>query len=281
MIAKQTNRPNEVLLWLLPLIVLLSLGGVLVYAKDEVDQRLARAGGVWSIDHGTLPSWCPHNFRGELDSLRSIPARVSLESLRWRDQVRVELLKNPWIARVQRIERIADGIGFEGEFVRPSVGVRCEGGWLLIDGAGRVIDFQEGDFLDESWRIPEYFPERGSLHRFDPGQSMSGSEFSELLSITAILWRERIFDRIPGFIHEIAANRDPAGKRLWSFHTNLGIPLRWGRAPASEAPKVCSIEQKLACLRKVIEVRGSLERVDDVPGISLFSGPEPLVGVDW
>jgi len=160
------------------------------------------------------------------------------------------------------------------------VGVRCEGGWLLIDGAGRVIDFQEGDFLDESWRIPEYFPERGSLHRFDPGQSMSGSEFSELLSITAILWRERIFDRIPGFIHEIAVHREPDGTRLWSFHTNLGIPLRWGRAPASEAPKVCSVEQKLTCLRKVIEIRDELERVEGVPGINLFSGQKLLVGED-
>ncbi|NRA74999.1 MAG: hypothetical protein HRU16_03580 [Planctomycetes bacterium] len=281
MMGNQSDRPKEVLRWLLPVLVLSLLGGVLVYAKDEVDRRVARAGGAWSIDHGTLPSWCPRGFRGELETLRSIPSQVSLQSVRWRDQVRAELLKNPWISQVRRVERTADGVGFQGDFVRPSVGVRCDGGWLLVDGSGTVIDFQAGDFLAASWGIPEYIPEQGTLPRMDPGQSLRGSEFSELLSLSAVLWRERVFERVPGFIHELAVHHDSLGERLWSFHTNVGIPLRWGRAPASDAPKVSSIEGKLECLRKVVEVRDRLEKSDDVPGISLCSGQEPLVVEDW
>ncbi|MEC9476425.1 MAG: hypothetical protein VX764_05230 [Planctomycetota bacterium] len=276
-----TDRPSELARWLLPVFLLAVIGGILIYAKDEVDRRLARAGGAWLIHHDSLPDWFPAGFKGQLSTLQTIPSRVSLQSIRWREETTRELLKNPWVATVDRIERTATGIGFDGQFHRPSVGVRCDGGWLLVDGIGKVIDFQEGDFLGEEWRIPEYIPEQGVMHRFDPGQLVGGTEFAELLSLTGILWQDRVFDRVPGFIREIAATRDSVGERMWRFHTSVGIPLHWGRAPASGAPKVSTTEQKLMCLRQVLEVRDRLQKTQDVQGISLCSGAEPLVTEQW
>ncbi|MAW78529.1 MAG: hypothetical protein CMJ95_14270 [Planctomycetes bacterium] len=279
--GEKADRPSELLRWLVPVFLVVVIGGILVYAKDEVDRRLARAGGTWSIDFGILPDWFPPGFKGQLESLQSVPSRVSLLSIRWREETQREVTENPWVARVERINRTAHGIGFEGQFNRPSIGVRCEGGWLLVDGVGRIIDFQSGDFLAEAWRIPEYIPEQGDLQRIDPGQILRGSEFAELLSVMAVLWQERIFDRVPGFIQELAVTRDEGGERLWRFHTNVGIPLGWGRAPASAAPKVSTIEKKLGCLRQILEVRGQLQIAGNVQGISLCSGDEPLVLEDW
>lgn len=279
--VKKSDRPPELVRWLLPVFILAIVGAVLVYAKDEVDRRLARSGGAWAIQHESLPDWFPIDFGGELAKLQAIPSQVSLQTIRWREDTSRELIQNPWIASVERIERTPAGIGFKGQFNRPSLGIRCENGWLLVDGVGKVIDFQEGDFLSEAWRIPEYIPEQGTLHKFDSGQIVEGSEFSELFSIAGLLWQERIFDRVPGFLREIAMTRDPVGERLWKLHTDIGIPLNWGRSPASGAPKVASVEKKLICLRQVIEVRDRLRKSQGIQEISLCSGDEPLVIEDW
>ena len=69
MMGNQSDRPKEVLRWLLPVLVLSLLGGVLVYAKDEVDRRVARAGGAWSIDQGNLALLVPAWFQGRTGDL--------------------------------------------------------------------------------------------------------------------------------------------------------------------------------------------------------------------
>ena len=53
--GEKADRPSELLRWLVPVFLVVVIGGILVYAKDEVDRRLARAGGTWSIDFGILP----------------------------------------------------------------------------------------------------------------------------------------------------------------------------------------------------------------------------------
>ncbi len=276
--AERSNGRN----WLLVLLLLILFGTFLVIAKHEVDLRLTRAGGVWSVEPSTLPDWFPEQFEGHLDSLREIPARVSLQSVHWQEEVKRQLSMNPWISSIQRVERTTDGIGFSGSFRRPSVGVRCLDGWLLADGSGRIIDRQPGDYLDPKWGIPEYIPvgdgtQQRQLASATSGFILEGHQFEELFSLLSVLWTERVFDRVPGFFHEISSTVEDSGARLWHLHTTAGVPLHWGRSPASHIAAVTTSEMKLNCLRQVLELRHELTGSSDIPGISLYSGDEPLV----
>lgn len=268
--------------WMVSLLLLIIFGTFLVVAKHEVDLRLTRAGGVWSVEPSTLPDWFPEQFSGHLGSLRDIPSRVSLQSVHWQEEVKRELSTNPWISSIQSVERTADGIGFSGRFRRPSVGVRCQDGWLLADGSGRIIDRQPGDFLDPKWGIPEYIPvgvgaQQQQLAAATSGFILVGNQFEELFSLLSVLWTDKVFDRVPGFLHEISSTVEEGGARRWHLHTTAGIPLHWGRSPSSDAAAVTTSEQKLNCLRQVLELRHELTGSSDIPGISLYSGEEPLV----
>ncbi|MDE0960747.1 MAG: hypothetical protein OSB09_08195 [Planctomycetota bacterium] len=267
---------------LLLAMLLLSIFGVfLVVAKEQVDLELERAGGVWAIEPSSLPAWFPEPPEGSIESLVQMPSKVSLQSVRWKSQVTEELERNHWIDSVQDVVRTPTGIGFTGQFVRPSVGIRSETGWLLIDGSGRVIDRQAGDFLAQSWGIPEYLPQGGvqqqeELARARSGERLVGPEFDELLALLSVLWGDQVFDRVPGYLHEVSSLFVDGDQRLWYLHTTSGIRLHWGRSPAYPGAKVATSQQKLNCLRQVIELRGQLTRSGDIEEISLHSGPEPL-----
>ncbi|MBT6451631.1 MAG: hypothetical protein HOK60_01360 [Planctomycetes bacterium] len=267
--------------FLLAMVLLTVFGLFLVLAKEDVDRGLERAGGVWAIEESSLPGWFPRPYEGSISSLAQIPSKVSLQSVRWKSQVVEELERNPWINSVQEVIRTPAGIGFTGQFVRPSVGIRSQNGWLLIDGTGRVIDRQPGDYLADDWKIPEYLPQGGSqqqkmLAEASSGDRLSGSEFEELLALLSVLWEDQVFDRVPGFLHELSSHFVDGDQRLWYLHTTAGIRLHWGRSPAYPGAKVATSQQKLECLRQVIELRGDLARSVDIEGISLYSGSEPI-----
>lgn len=268
--------------WLLALVLVIGFGAFVIYAKVDVDRRMMRSGGVWAIEPSTLPPWFPPQFSNQLGELHRVPSRVSLHSVRWKEGVIGELSAIPWIESVQRVERTARGIGFEGQLVRPSVGIRIDDGWLLVDGIGNVLATQPGDFLFPEWKMPEYMP--GAAGSTQPvaidcavGDRLGGSEYVELLGLLGVLWQDNIFDRVPGFLHEISHTVDGSGQRMWHLHTSIGILLHWGRSPSSEAAQVASSQQKLNCLKHVLESRNQLATVGGIQGILLFRGEEGTV----
>jgi hypothetical protein len=108
------------------------------------------------------------------------------------------------------------------------------------------------------------------------GERLVGAEFEELLALLSVLWEDQVFDRVPGFLHEISSHLVDGDQRLWYLHSTAGIRLHWGRSPAYPGAKVATSQQKLECLRQVIELRGDLARSADIEGISLYSGSEPI-----
>ncbi|MFQ5653502.1 MAG: hypothetical protein ACE5GW_02080 [Planctomycetota bacterium] len=263
--------------------ILLLGGGIRatsLWMRHDVDRRLALEEGEWDLRLEALPNWLPGGFRGALGALDDLPATVPLRSARWRERLRNALEANPWIAHVSGLERHGGQIRFEATFPRPVVGVRADGGFLLVDSSGRVIDFQEGERLDRSWGIPEYLALDGATSRRSPGALLEeegqGEEYRQLFALLRTLWEARVFETWPGAIPEISCEQLPAGDRRWRLILAHGTMLHWGRSPASELPSVLPLSAKLRNLRSVLEV---WPRLEGAVGVMLWSGEDPMVTV--
>ncbi len=263
-----------------PLVVLLCIL-VLCWAslmmREHVDAELAVEQGGWRLWFSNLPVWFPAGFRGELVALDRLPERISLRPPAWRQRLRDALEKNPWIDRVHELRRDGARLHFSASFVRPVVAVRADGGFLLVGGDGRVIDFQEGIDLPRRWCMAQYLSESGILPRMAPGQVLRGSEFRELMSLMEPLWEARVFERWPNAIREIMGELEGEDDRRWVLRLEKGTELDWGRAPASPRLSPLSTGAKLANLVRVMDRLGELERARTV---ELWSQIRPLVPVD-
>lgn len=258
------------------LVVVALVVGLSAYLKHRYEEDTTTAVGDWELQLDRIPQWIPGDFEGQLVALTEIPQRVSLRSSHWRRRVHEELENNPWIARVDHLEREGEGIRFRAEFVRPVVGIQARGGYLLCDSKGKVIDFQPGLNLESAWRVPEYRPERGPLDPREDLVLLSETEFEELFSLLEVLWQGGIYERWASVLQRINTRTNPEQDRFWLLEVDRGPNLDWGRAPASRRVIALDANRKLDHLNRTLRY---LSELKDVPEIRLWEPGGPLVGV--
>ncbi len=257
----------------LAMVIGLSLVAISMWMEGKVSERLVVTEGPWRFSSGVLPSWIPSDFQGEIANLDRIPEQVALRSAHWQRDLRRLLEENPWIAEVEEVGRTSRGIDFRARFYRPVVAAQVEHGFLLLDSHGRVIDRVEGLELDPTWGVPVYLPHR-EIPWLDPGTLVKDPEVEECLAIVRLLWGARVLEKYPGRILMIDAYSDGRSPGwLWRLHTPYGVPLYWGRSPASPQVPLQSDVHKLQSLELVLS-RG--EKIRGAGGISL-AHPEPTV----
>ncbi len=250
------------------------LSALSLWARARVDTDLGIEGAQWSLLLDRLPTWFPNTFRGELAALNGLPEEVSLRPPYWRERLRERIEANPWIDQVKELRRRNGQIYFRASFVRPVVAVHADGGFLLVSSRGRVVDFQEGPYLREAWRLPEYLGELGPLEWLPPGEQLRGSSYAELMALLEVLWGAHIFDRWSGVVREIASEPRGEGDRLWVLRLAHGTELVWGRAPNSRFLSPLDDPTKLANLEEVLRNSSQLGRTQR---IELWSDARPLV----
>jgi hypothetical protein len=251
---------------------------VLVVASIAMERRVARnlaaTEGTWRFDGASLPAWFPAGFSGALAEIDRLPEELPLRTASWRDRLAHALERNPWIERVEDVSREPEGIRFTARFLRPVVAVRAEEGYLLVDSTGRVIDLQPGRELLPSWGVPECIVDGGDLPALAAGTRLEDPRFVEGLSLVRILWESRVLERFPGAIVALDSYTDEQTPGLlWRLHTEVGVFLYWGRAPASPHVSARPEEERIAALEEVLRLG---DRIRGAGGISLH-GPEPLV----
>ncbi len=261
---------------LLILFLFIGAGLFLSHAREQVDHQLDADAGSWHLSRTGLSS---DGFRLKtpaLEDLNNIPSRVALDSVHWRDQVKNELLKNPWVSGVENLRRKDGRISFSAYLLRPVVGVRCRGGHLLVSPGGSVIEFVPGDFLDAALEIPEYSSPGGfdgidSEWKVLPGE-VEWAELLTLLGDLAVTMRKQ-----PGFIRDLQWNPHPDGG-LWMLICEGGLRLEWGKTtelartvPGAVTDKIRALEKVIGNKRDLIPLSPTIER------ISLYVGPTPVI----
>ena len=259
-------------------VLLLVIGLVVVasslWMEGRVAETMRRTEGAWTIDPRSVPDWIPVGFVGTLGELETLPERVALRTSDWRERLKTELLAHPWIDSVESIERRGPTLRFAARFRRPVLAVPSEGGHLLIDSTGRVLDWDPQPHLDPAWGLPIYSPQRGELPALEPGTPLDAREFEECLAIVRELWAGRVLDSFPGAVPVIDAyvdGRTPG--LLWRLHTQHDVHLYWGRSPASDEVSLRSVDHKIRCLDQVLRAGDGIRGAG---GISLYD-EEPLV----
>ena len=261
---------------LLMLILFVGVGLFLVHARKQVDSQLEADIGPWQLTTAGILSpeirlWTP-----ALNDLNNVLSRVALDSVHWREQVKGELLKNPWVTEVENIRRVDGRVTFTAFLLRAAVGVRCQGGHLLIGHGGEVIEFVPGDFLDEALEIPEYSSPGGLERVSQDWKSLPVEvEWQELLALIEDL--ALTLEKQPGFIRDLQWNPHPDGG-LWTLICEGGLRLDWGRTTPEARGIPGAVEDKVQALRKVIENKGDLVPLaPTIERISLFVGPTPVI----
>ncbi len=229
--------------------------GVLVVAimiQQRVETSAALHKGPWEFDVDFLPAWLPPGFSGELAALRNLPHEVPLRAATWNEDLASAIEKNPWIRRVEKLEKVGASVHFEAIFERPVIAVRGDGQFLLLDSSSTVIDVQPGEELSIEWGIAYYAPRRPAPAA-RAGERLTHPEFVELQSLVEVLWRDGIFDTYADKIPELTAKPVADGSLIWSILLSNGAELRWGRAPGSERVSPLSNREKLSNLRAVLD----------------------------
>lgn len=256
------------------LVVAIILGGSHLL-RQGVEEDRSRAAGEWELHLDAVPTWIPAGFKGHLQELATIPRTVSLRSSYWRPRIVEALEENPWIERVERLDKEADGVRFEARFVRPVVGVQAQGGFLLCDSRGQVVDFAPGRDLSPSWRVPAYRSETGVLPRLESGAALGTPEFEQLFGLLQILWDGGIYERWASVLRRLTTRPRPDGDRFWILEAHQGPQLDWGRAPGNPRLAALPIERKLEHLERTLR---QIDRLGDVPEVRLWDPHGPTIG---
>ncbi|MCI0651008.1 MAG: hypothetical protein L0Z55_03915 [Planctomycetes bacterium] len=243
--------------------------------RDYVERRLAFAAAGWQFSNESLPAWMSVRAREDCArQIAEIPARVSLGSAFWREDLRAELEALSWIESVTSISRSGETITFNARFLRPVVAVRTAGGYLLVDSSGRVIDHAHGEYLSRDWGVPGYEPSAGPAPLIAPGELCEDEELSELLEILGPLAEAGAFEAWPGAIREAAADLGRERDRFWILRLAHGTPVEWGRAPSSALPQSVAASAKQRGLLEVLSVWRELE---GAARVELWVDERPMV----
>lgn len=272
--SEPVERPRAAGAVLLLVVVALGIVAASSWMRSHVEEVLATTEADWVPLETEWPTWIPVGFCGALAELDSVPRDIPLRSARWRDRIEVALLANPWIESVESIERVDGRILFRARFLRPVYAVEAEGGFLLVDSTGRVIDRQPGRELDPAWRIPVLRSSHIDLPLLGSGTRLAEPEFEECLALVRVLWESGTLVRHPGAIPVIRPfTRTDSPGLEWRLDGTVGVPLFWGRSPGSDEVAISSTEVKIRHLEDVI-ARG--DEIAGAAGILLY-GDRPRV----
>jgi hypothetical protein len=267
--------------WRSALLAVMAIGLVVFivhHLQQEVDQQKAVDAGSWQLAEDTFPGWFPQKLSPALADLHQIPSRVPHDSVHWRDYVRTELLRNPWVVAVEGVERERGRISFKAILRRPALAVRCRGGYLLVTLGGKVIDRVEGYSLDPSWMLPEYSTLSGSDSVDPKWDSLpAGEEWDQLLQLAGDLFDHGILQENAGFVQELRWIPQQGGG-FWYLICEGGLRLSWGLADGSGSRLPGAISDKIEALKDVLERKdGLVPLASTINEIVLYGGPAPII----
>lgn len=271
-------RVARVSLWV-GAIALVSFGGYIGYGKliEHVGQQ-RRAAAVDVRMHG-LPAWMGDE---RTEHLRQIVARriaadpLDRDSLR---QATAALRANPWIARVERIERRRGGVVDVHCVVRePLAVVGYDGRFHLVDAAGHLLPgryrFDELDALGLLAITGIAAPPPRQAGAVWPGDDLAAAlKLTELLAAQPYADQVRQIDiaNFQGRAHEDATH-------VLLVTANRGGRVEWGSAPGCETAYEPTPQHKLALLADLHHRHKSI----DVGGnrVIVYMGEQAFIHTD-
>ncbi len=262
-------------LLILALTVILTFGQWLRLSASE---RIAEAIGGWELSVDGAPRWWCESLLGGRSGILDLPDCVPLRTPYWRDRLERELASNPWIERVDAIERGAGSIRFRARVLRPVAALRAGDRFLVLSSVGQVLDALPAAHFFDRWAVPIWAPQRGLDPPAETGDTIEGDEAKQALAILTAIACAGVLDRWPGAIRELyALPAAGAGDLDWRLVLASETHLDWGRSPASRLPQPLATGGKLANLVEVLE---DWERLKGAGLIEIGMESRPLVVVE-
>lgn len=172
-------------------------------------------------------------------------------------RIAAALHRNPWIRRVERVERVyPNHIKVRYEFRQPALSVKTRQGYVLLDR----------DLV----RLPGLYPTLPEKVRTltvegireappEPGRVWAGSALRPAVELALICSQNELLRRID--IASVDCSR-ASGPVL--LKTRTGCVIHWGRAPSDSGPDELPVARKLHHLRRVLAYYPNLEDLDSV-----------------
>lgn len=192
---------------------------------------------------------------------------------------------NPWVKRVNRIQRLTGGqVKVYAQYREPTAMVVNEDGCRLVDGEGFRLPGLWDRAQAEKIGMPMIAGVSSSPGR--EGELWPGSDLQAGLSLVQLLQGEPYLSQIESFN---VSQRDARGRIRLVLKTKSGM-VRWGLPPGQEQTIEPDAATKKQWLATVYKRRGQIDaggKVVDVYGAAVFvhqpEGEEPdlAVGYTW
>jgi hypothetical protein len=254
------TRAGTALLWL----VLLASAALGLRAADR--QARGAAAVNTRIEWVDKPAWLDTEsycavLEGLENALRIFPDTDIFDS-RVCEYVGATLKRSPWIERVDRVTKRADGlIRVHAAFRRPFTFIERDGVAYLIDEKGVLLPHQE---RVEDISHTDWLTIRGVRHPApsQAGQLWEGEDVQRGIALIAFLNRNFAISPTPIRSRLVAVNvsnfdgkRWPAAGWLRLVSTYPKVYVHWGRTPGDEYPVEDSKEAKFAKMRTELAIR--------------------------
>lgn len=232
------------------------------------------------ININPLPAWAEALAVGPLAQISSTDE--SLLDLDLVPAVGEYLRTVPWIRKIERIEKSAEGLGID-IVCRQPVAVLGENTSILVDGDGVVFDNsvlehdQYQKIKNQAIRINMPFLDKRptiAWHRRSDNRIHQAAQLAEFLypaKDELQIYRIITHDRN-------STDQGPCNLEAWTAN---GTRVKWGSAPGQEKPGEVGSVQKLTALREFTSNYGDLSQFDhrDTHAIDVSSG-KPVVVKD-
>jgi cell division septal protein FtsQ len=214
---------------------------------------------VDSLELTSLPEWIHRDLRADLIRDLALDGPLSIMDEALTDRVRSALSLNPWIARVERIEkRHPARVKIDVVYRRPACMVEVAGELIPVDGEAIVLPGDDFTPLEKQTRYPRLAGiDSGPLGpagtRWGNARVAGGAEIAAVLLPA---WERFQLERIiptamPGQVREY--------DQTYELLTRRGTWIFWGRAPGANMPGEPAAADKLARLDRYMAEHGTLE----------------------
>lgn len=229
------------------------------YGEEALeDYAAATMGDPVSTDDVLLadaPGWMSPEVRARVAT--AVAEQVSsnpLDGASLREAARA-LASEPWVARVERVQRLASGkVEVRADYRQPMAVVEGLDGYHLVD--------------DQGYKLPGLYY-RDQVGRLGlplivgvqaappgrPGQQWPGDDLQAGLDLVKLLAGERFFNQIESFD---VGTRDNRGRLRLALRTRTGMVL-WGLPVGQESAVEQSAMTKVSWLRRVNAEKGSVD----------------------